>query len=130
MIDTLTKIIKPNITIAFHTTLETWYEIHDIINSSYNIEKKVFSQNLLKDITSEEDRENRIKHTHERAHRNAKNNTLEIPETCFWLNIKNDVIRLTEIVAFVKRTNTNANRQNKFLQKTGRYRHTYTNGHI
>lgn len=75
---------------AIHTTEETFFRIKTAIVSKFPNTKFIFSPNKTENVTNKDDQLQIIENTHNRAHRNYKNNTLEISEKHFWPEIGKD----------------------------------------
>lgn len=75
---------------AIHTTEEIFFEIKTEIKNKFPTAKLVYSPTKAIDVTDRDEQLRIIKNTHERAHRNYKNNILEISEKYFWPQIRKD----------------------------------------
>lgn len=75
---------------AIHTTRETFFEINNHINEKFNLLKFVFCPTIVDNVTDRDIQLNIVEKTHTRAHRNYKNNILEIFVKNFWPEIRKD----------------------------------------
>lgn len=78
---------------AIHTTEETFFEIKNHIIRKFPTEKFVYSPIQTTNVTERDDQLTIVETTHKRAHRNYKNNILEISEKYFWPRIRSDCKR-------------------------------------
>lgn len=86
------SVSKTNIN-AIHTTEETFFEIKNHIREKFPTIKFIFSPTKTSNITDREQQLDIVEKTHKRAHRNYKNNILEICEENFWPEIRKDCKR-------------------------------------
>lgn len=75
---------------AIHTTEECFFQIKGELIDKFPTVKFVFSPMRVQNVTDENEQLNIVMETHKRAHRNYKNNVLEICEEYFWPKIRED----------------------------------------
>lgn len=78
---------------AIHTTEETFFEIKNRIRDRFPTAKFIFSPTKVEDVTDRNEQITIIETTHKRAHRNYKNNVLEISEKYFWPQLRKECKR-------------------------------------
>lgn len=81
----LTHLISNRNINAMHTTERTFFGIKNPIKEKFPNVKFVFSQNS---VTNKDEQIDIVQSTHTRAHRNYKNNILEISEKYFWPQVR------------------------------------------
>lgn len=89
----LTHVVSAQKINAIHTTEETFFEIKNHIKEKFPTLKFVFSPIKVDNVTDRDEQLRIVQNTHTRAHRNYKNNILEICEKNFWPQIRNDCKR-------------------------------------
>lgn len=89
----LKSILNPNQVNAIYCEEIVWHEIIPVINTNFEAYKIIHTQTLLEDIQNKTLQTQIIKDTHSRAHRNARNNILEIQEKYYWPNMNKEVER-------------------------------------
>lgn len=75
---------------AIHTTEETFFLIKDEIKAKFPLVKFVYCPITVINITDRNAQLEIVQETHKRAHRNYKNNVLEISERHFWPEMRKD----------------------------------------
>lgn len=75
---------------AIHTTEETFFEIKNAIKEKFPTVRFVFCPNSVINVSDRDEQLSIVMETHTRAHRNYKNNMLEISEKYFWPQINRD----------------------------------------
>lgn len=75
---------------AIFTTEEIFFKIKENIKKKFPTVKFVYSPNKTTNIMDRNEQLRIVDETHKRAHRNYKNNILEISEKYFWPQIKKD----------------------------------------
>lgn len=78
---------------AICTTEEIFFEIKESIKDKFPNAKFIYAPIKVTDVIDQNERINIIENTHKRAHRNCKNNALEISENYFWPDINKDCKR-------------------------------------
>lgn len=73
---------------AIHTTEETFFEIKNGVVERFPTAKFVYSPIRVTNVTNRDEQLRIIENIHRRAHRNYKNNILEISEKYFWPDIR------------------------------------------
>lgn len=96
-IENLLSILKRTISTtninAIHTAEETFFEIKNEIKNEFPTAKFVYSPKNITNMTDRNEQILTVETVHKRAHRNYKNNILEISKTLFWPQIRADCKR-------------------------------------
>lgn len=75
---------------AIYATEESFFEIKESLVEKFPTIKFVFSPTQATNVTNKDEQLHIVENTHKRAHRNYKNNILEITEKYFWPDIRKD----------------------------------------
>lgn len=93
LISRLTHSVAAHNINAIHASEETFFEIKNAIKNKFPTTKFIFSPNKAVNVTDPDEQLRIVENIHNRAHRNYKNNILEISEKYFWPEIRKNCKR-------------------------------------
>lgn len=88
LLSKLKDVVNPKVTNAMKIDEEILFHLKEEIISAFPNYNLVLAQNKLNDVTSINEQREIVTQTHQRAHRNYKNNKQEILLSHYWPNIK------------------------------------------
>lgn len=94
LIKNLKEVLNPKVTNGIKIEEIHYPLLEKIILDNFITYRILCSSTLVKDIHSEEEREDIINRIHKRAHRSLQNNIIEIKTEYFWPTIKQDVRKI------------------------------------
>lgn len=102
IVQILRKILNPSVLNCIKTQERTMGIIQEVYPTHFKNYRIRFTQLQVEDITNEHDQETIIIETHNRAHRNAKENRLQILEKYYFSSMSSKIKRITKICAICK----------------------------
>lgn len=96
LIQILRKHLYPTVINGIHTTEDIMGQIQRIYPEYFRSFKVRFSQNRVEDIVNETDQDELILKTHNRAHRNAEENKIQLSEKCYFPKMKSKILTLVK----------------------------------
>lgn len=103
LIKILKKYMNPSVKNCIKAPEFVMGKIQEFYPDNFRNYKSCFSQNVVKDVTSEVDQENIIIDTHKRAHRNAEENKKQILEKYYFPGMLTKIKRVVKICTICKK---------------------------
>jgi len=96
LIELLTKYLNPSVINGIQTFKNLMGQIQNLYPEHFSTIKIRFTQSRVKDLTTELEQDEIISKTHNRAHRNAEENKIQIYEKYYFPKMKNKISMLVK----------------------------------